>query len=391
METTQFSCAGNLSLRTPYGQSVSLPNPTVTIRHSQQTIRGCYLESLINSKCYADIDSQQLFNLNPCLKGQSLESDFLPELPIKLTLQLAPTLISQLEHILQSSLTEIIPWLSRLDCSQPNSPFLFTQNWLALSVYQQQKGTQVGYHTFWQVLDLDSRSTMTSKALADAILIFLKSERNLDFSISEDDINEGLELFSTLLDLDHPASASEKAAALSKLQEHWPTNTSLLAEVAQEDGRLMQLVKAFLIQENWTIYTQVDPNSVNLLVKGSTADWMGLVEVDEMQQQVVFYSLLPFYVSRSQCLQVADFFAKANLGLAIGNFELNFDTGRMRYKTSLDVTGSMLDLAMISQIFYTNIATVDQYLESLMRMHYGEQTAATAIRAAEQKFFQSSQ
>ena len=63
---------------------------------------------------------------------------------------------------------------------------------------------------------------------------------------------------------------------------------------------------------------------------------------------------------------VAEFITRANYGLIIGNFELDFSDGEIRYKTSLDVEGDRLSQALIKQLVYTNVLTMDQYLPGIL-------------------------
>ncbi|NEQ30985.1 MAG: YbjN domain-containing protein [Leptolyngbya sp. SIO4C5] len=49
----------------------------------------------------------------------------------------------------------------------------------------------------------------------------------------------------------------------------------------------------------------------------------------------------------------------------VGNFELDFSDGEIRYKTSLDVEGDRLSQASIKQLVYTNVFTMDRYLPGI--------------------------
>ncbi len=69
--------------------------------------------------------------------------------------------------------------------------------------------------------------------------------------------------------------------------------------------------------------------------------------------------------------------------MEIGNFELDFDSGEIRFKTSLDVTGDRITPALIKQLVYINVLTIDQYLPSIQAVLDGA-TPVDAIRAIEQ-------
>jgi hypothetical protein len=88
--------------------------------------------------------------------------------------------------------------------------------------------------------------------------------------------------------------------------------------------------------------------------------------VNETQQTVLFYSICPIATPESQLIAMAEFITRANYGLIIGNFELDFSDGEIRYKTSIDVEGDTLSQALIKQLVYTNVLTMDQYLPGIL-------------------------
>jgi hypothetical protein len=69
--------------------------------------------------------------------------------------------------------------------------------------------------------------------------------------------------------------------------------------------------------------------------------------------------------------------------MEIGNFELDFDSGEIRFKTSLDVTGDRITPDLIKQLVYINVLTIDRYLPSIQAVLDGA-TPVDAIRAIEQ-------
>ena len=77
--------------------------------------------------------------------------------------------------------------------------------------------------------------------------------------------------------------------------------------------------------------------------------------------------------------EAAEFITRANYGLTIGNFELDFDDGEVRYKTSLDVEGTALTHSLCRQIVVANVFIMDRYLPGLMAVISGAQTPAQAV------------
>ena len=80
---------------------------------------------------------------------------------------------------------------------------------------------------------------------------------------------------------------------------------------------------------------------------------------------------------------MAEFMTRANYGMIVGNFELNYEDGEVRYKTSIDIGDSDLSLMLVKQIVYPNVATMDLYLPGLMAVIYSDASPADAIAKIE--------
>jgi len=103
---------------------------------------------------------------------------------------------------------------------------------------------------------------------------------------------------------------------------------------------------------------------------------------DEATQRFFFYSICP--LKAQDHLQVAaEFLTRANYGLSIGNFELDFKDGEIRFKTSIDVTEDGFGLATIERLVYTNVLMMDRYLPGLMTVLSGSASPEQAIQAIE--------
>ncbi|WP_049790798.1 hypothetical protein [Trichormus azollae] len=56
---------------------------------------------------------------------------------------------------------------------------------------------------------------------------------------------------------------------------------------------------------------------------------------------------------------IAECITRANYGMIIGNFELDFNDGEIRYKTSIDAEGERLSFALIKQVVYANVTSIN--------------------------------
>ena len=64
---------------------------------------------------------------------------------------------------------------------------------------------------------------------------------------------------------------------------------------------------------------------------------------------------------------------------------MDFSDGEVRYKTSIDVEGGTLTVAMVRNMILANVFTVEKYLARLNEVVFGKAVPAEAIKEAEEK------
>ncbi len=101
-------------------------------------------------------------------------------------------------------------------------------------------------------------------------------------------------------------------------------------------------------------------------------------------EQFLFYAVAPTKAPEDARMAVTEFITRANYGLRIGNFELDFDDGEVRYKSSLDFEGAALTTELIKNAIYPAVQTMDRYLPGLMSVFYASKSPAEAIAEIEE-------
>jgi hypothetical protein len=147
---------------------------------------------------------------------------------------------------------------------------------------------------------------------------------------------------------------------------------------------LASIVTEFFKQDEWPFVTMEEGTAYKVDFRGDNGQWVCYAQIWEEQRRVAFYSICPLKVPSTKLLTVAEFVTRANYGLIVGNFELDFNDGEVRYKTSIDIEGSELTPVTFQQIVYANVLTMDHYLPSLMSVIYSEVAPSEAIAQSEQ-------
>jgi hypothetical protein len=149
------------------------------------------------------------------------------------------------------------------------------------------------------------------------------------------------------------------------------------------DKQIFEEVVNFFQTDDWPFVQIAEQPALQTSFQGNNGKWNCYANTRIEQQQFIFYSVCPVNTPEDKRLAMAEFIARANYGMAIGNFELDFADGEIRYKTSIDVEGDELSFALIKQLVYANVTMMDEYLPGMMTVIYGDVSPEEAINQIE--------
>lgn len=143
--------------------------------------------------------------------------------------------------------------------------------------------------------------------------------------------------------------------------------------------QIFNLLVEFFEEDNWTFQWMEGTSVLSMGFAGKNGKWQCYAQAREPQQQFVFYSVVPVNAPPEKRPIVAEFITRANYGMIMGNFEMDYSDGEIRYKTSIDVEGDELSHPLIRQVVYANVIITDRYLPGLMSVIYGNASAEKVL------------
>jgi hypothetical protein len=135
----------------------------------------------------------------------------------------------------------------------------------------------------------------------------------------------------------------------------------------------------FLEEDGWHPQQLEDRYIYRMGFAGEHGQTICYAQIRDDLEQFLFYVVAPVKASEELRQAVAEFVTRANYGLRIGNFELDFSDGEIRYKSSLDFEDAALTPVLIRNAIYPAVQTMDRYLPGLMSVIYGGRLPAEAI------------
>jgi len=344
----------------------------------------CRLTFCVNPQLYQRIESEALFNLKPEMRRPFSAGNFLPSPDIFIEIGLQPNLLPQpIERAADAN--EAATYILNLSQEQPDNPLLSTESWLALSVKQQQEPGEIGYRTIWADITasafVQAATNGSSDQVNEAIANFFKEsiEANLPAvtqfatsQIAEEMTNYFKQVADTSLD-------GLTNSVTSILQEELEAGFKSPAT----DGQFFEEIVNFFEEDGWPFVQIEGEPLLQMVFQGENGKWTCYAKARDDPEQFVFYSVCPVNTPDSKRLAVAEFLTRANSGMIIGNFEMDFEDGEIRYKTSIDVEDVSLSCALIKRLVYANVMMMDAYLPGIMSVIYGDVTPVDAIAQIE--------
>lgn len=153
-----------------------------------------------------------------------------------------------------------------------------------------------------------------------------------------------------------------------------------------ENGlRAFDTVGKFLEEDGWHPQKLEDHYVYRAYFAGLNGEVACFAQVRVDLEQFLFYVVMPVRVPEQMRPAVAEFLTRANYGLRIGNFEMDFSDGEVRYKSSLDFEGDELTPALIRNAIYPAVQTLDRYLPGIMAVIFGGKSPEAAIAEIEEQ------
>ena len=365
---------------------------TLTLTKKDGALTECRLTFQVSPELYQRIDTEALFNLKPELRGSLSAGGFQPEPDIEIEATLQPDLLPRLaEHT--TNLEEAAAYLQNLSQEQPDNPLLSTESWFALHVKQPQESGETGYSTFWAYLNpsVISQDNISSEQISQGMVNFFKDWTDANLSeLNQNTISESLEEITKAFEewtdttlLQTQNAISEALEEVTSAFEELADTLSETTEDATSSKQILEEIIDFFTEDDWP-YTKIKGEPVLLTAfQGENGKWNCSAKARVQQEQFIFYSICPINAPENKRLAMAEFLTRANSGMIIGNFELDFADGEIRYKTSIDVQGDFLSFELIKQLVYANVTMMDEYLPGIISVINGEVSPEDAIAQIE--------
>lgn len=148
-------------------------------------------------------------------------------------------------------------------------------------------------------------------------------------------------------------------------------------------GDIFDAMVSFFQEDDWYFSQMGEEPILQMGFRGSNGSWVCYAQAKEERGVCLFYSICPVKAPEEKRPALAEYLTRANYGMLIGNFEMDWSDGEVRYKSSISIADEDLSAALIEPLVYANVFTMDRYLSGIMAVIYGDMSPAEAVAQIE--------
>jgi hypothetical protein len=148
---------------------------------------------------------------------------------------------------------------------------------------------------------------------------------------------------------------------------------------------IWEAVVEFFTQDGWAFIQSPDQPILNTKFASDHGDFICFGKVREAQSQFVFYTSFPTKIPEDKRLAIAELLTRANSGMVAGNFEMDFEGGDVFHKVSIDVDNDRLTPALVENMVYSSVFSMEKYFPAMMAVLYGDASPQDAIAKVEEQ------
>lgn len=119
-------------------------------------------------------------------------------------------------------------------------------------------------------------------------------------------------------------------------------------------------------------------------LRGKTAMHIVQARIDPDSDMFQVFAFAPVVVPVGARMAVAETVVRANYGLRLGKFELDFSDGELRFQIGQVLTNGHLEGEIINRVFDMAITVLDMYMPAFLSVIYGNDLPADAVAHVEQ-------
>jgi hypothetical protein len=146
---------------------------------------------------------------------------------------------------------------------------------------------------------------------------------------------------------------------------------------------MMDVVLEFFESAQWNVQKIPNKPVVRAGYRGERGTWVCYARVDENEQRFLFHSLMGLNIPPQYRAAVTEYLMRVNCTLPLGSFDIDIDTGEVRFKHGVEAPEGQLSVAMVRAVANACIRAMDMYFPGVVAVVHGGLSPEAAIARVE--------
>ena len=142
-------------------------------------------------------------------------------------------------------------------------------------------------------------------------------------------------------------------------------------------------IREYCDSQNWNYSLDEEKGYLTMRMSFKAVDACTIHVQTRDEDGFTVYTVFPVKAPEEKRGAVAAFLTRANYGLILGSFELDFDDGEIRFKVTAICGEQVLSPAVMERNFDMGFCMFDRYGEGLLKVLYGDADPIKMVDAIE--------
>lgn len=145
---------------------------------------------------------------------------------------------------------------------------------------------------------------------------------------------------------------------------------------------MLEVVQKFFKEDDWP-FTVTEQGLIRTKIEMENGSYIILVQIFADVESVVVYAYSPDAVAEGLRPKMSEFITRANYGLRIATFEMDFADGELRCRSGLRVEPAELTGDLVSRLVYSAAICMNRYYPGLAAVSLTSRSPSEIIQQIE--------
>lgn len=142
---------------------------------------------------------------------------------------------------------------------------------------------------------------------------------------------------------------------------------------------VIEKLAEFLGSRGWKCAVEADRPLIQTGANGKNGRWPCIAIGGSENRDLVFLSLFPVNIPKEKRSAVAELLARINYRLSHGCYEMDFEDGELRFRTSIPAVQGEVQGELLEYLVFANLCAFDSHFENIMRVLYTDVSPENAL------------